>query len=113
MDSWHASQWQIDMAYVLPYTESMKSAARTKNFHVPLPDETYFELREVAHDLNQPATQIARDVIQTWLKQRKKEALRQQLTAYVSVNAGSRYDMDPELEAAGIEHLSDPEKEAG
>ncbi|MGK5083169.1 hypothetical protein WDW37_07665 [Bdellovibrionota bacterium FG-1] len=87
----------------------MRSAAKSTNFHVPLPEETYSELREASQDLNRPATQLVREVIQTWLKQRKKEVLRQQLAAYVSTHSGTRYDLDPELEAAGIEHLLDQE----
>ncbi len=83
----------------------MKATIRNKNFHVPLPDDTYLALREAAERLKKPATQIVRDVVESWIKEWKKEILRQELVAYVETNAGSRYDLDPELEAAGVDHL--------
>jgi hypothetical protein len=81
------------------------SVSKQKNFHVPLSNDTYLALRAAAHVTGRPATQIARNLIESWLKERKKELLNQELAAYVQENAGSRFDIDPELEAAGIEHL--------
>ncbi|MBI3535907.1 MAG: hypothetical protein HY072_10535 [Deltaproteobacteria bacterium] len=94
----------------MPYIYGMGSAIKSKNFHIPLHENIYLELRQVAEVLKKPATQIVRDVIGSWLKERKKAAIRQKLIEYVNANAGSRHDFDPELEAAGIEHIIKQEK---
>lgn len=83
----------------------MRQAIKTRNFHVPLTAETYALFRQAAESLHQPATQIAREIIEAWVKKRQKELLHRQLAAYVKAHAGSSQDIDQGLEAAGIEHL--------
>ena len=39
------------------------------NFHVPLPTELYSKLREEAERSKRPATALARQAIEDWLKQ--------------------------------------------
>jgi hypothetical protein len=43
-----------------------------KNLHVPLPGDLYTELREEAQRTKRPATKLAREAIELWLKQRRK-----------------------------------------
>jgi len=76
-----------------------------KNFHLPLPDETYLELKTEAHRSHMPATSLARHAIQAWLRVRKKAARRQAITAYASKMAGTEFDLDPALEKASLELL--------
>ncbi len=77
----------------------------TRNFHLPLPEALYRALREEATALGQPATAVARDVIATWLRERRKSMVREAVAAYAAASAGSAADLDPALESAGLELL--------
>ena len=76
-----------------------------KNFHLPLPDGTYEELRAEAERAQLPATTIAREAISDWLKARKKIERRKAIMEYAARMAGTEFDLDPVLESAGIEEL--------
>jgi len=76
-----------------------------RNFHVPLPDETYERLRAAAERSNVPATALAREAIDLWLRQRLRKARHEAIATYAAEAAGTDLDLDAELEAAGIEHL--------
>lgn len=75
------------------------------NFHVPLPEEIYSKLREEAERSKRPATALARQAIEDWLRQREKAALSDAIAAYAAEHAGGDVDLDKELEAAAVEHL--------
>jgi predicted transcriptional regulator len=93
------------MALMLPYYCCMKSTARKRNFHIPLPDETYQELRKAAEASKRPATQLVRDAIEHWLHQQRKNALQREIETYAQEHAGGRFDLDPDLEASGVDCL--------
>jgi len=76
-----------------------------KNFHLPLPEQTYSRLRAEAERTQVPATALARDAIDFWLRQQLRNARHQAIAAYAGEVAGSDLDLDPILESAGIEHL--------
>ncbi|MBL8230502.1 MAG: hypothetical protein JNL98_18570 [Bryobacterales bacterium] len=76
-----------------------------KNFHLPLPDETYEHLRSAAERSKVPATVIAREAIDFWLRQQRKKARHDAIAAYASETAGTTLDLDTNLEAAGIDLL--------
>ena len=76
-----------------------------KNFHLPLPDETYEHLRSAAERSKVPATVIAREAIDVWLRQQLRKARHDAIVAYAAEAAGTPLDLDANLEAAGIEHL--------
>jgi len=76
-----------------------------KNFHLPLPEQTYTHLRAEAERTQVPATTLAREAIEWWLRQQARKARREQIADYASRMAGTNLDLDPALEAAGIEHL--------
>jgi hypothetical protein len=76
-----------------------------KNFHLPLPEGTYEELRAEAERARIPATTAAREAISVWLQARKKAATRRAIAEYAAKMAGTRLDLDPELEAAAVEEL--------
>ncbi len=76
-----------------------------KNFHVPLPDETYARLRVAAERSKVPATALAREAIDFWLRQQLRKARHDAIAAFAAEAAGTSLDLDDELEAAGIELL--------
>jgi hypothetical protein len=76
-----------------------------KNFHLPLPADVYAGLREEAASLRRPATAVARDVIEAWLRDRRRLALREAIAQYAVKQAGTRADLDPALESASLDLL--------
>ena len=76
-----------------------------KNFHLPLPERTYTQLRAEAERTQVPATTLAREAIDLWLRHQLRMATHDAIAAYAEEMAGTNLDLDPELESAGIEHL--------
>ena len=76
-----------------------------KNFHLPLPEQTYSQLRAEAERAQVPATILAREAIDAYLRQQLRKARHAAISAYAEKMAGTPFDLDPELESAGIEHL--------
>ena len=76
-----------------------------KNFHVPLPQDVYDALREEAASLRQPATVVAREAIEAWLRERKRAGVREAIATYALKHAGTAVDLDPFLERASLELL--------
>lgn len=77
-----------------------------KNFHLPLPENTYKRLRVEAERKQIPATALAREAIDSWLRDQARKARHEAIAAYAEEVAGTELDIDRELEAAGIEHLT-------
>ncbi len=81
------------------------------NFHLPLPDAVYQELRAEAERSAQPATALARKAISQWLKRRARRQRHKEIAAYVNEMKNTGVDLDPAFEAASIEHwLAEDEK---
>ena len=76
-----------------------------KNFHLPLPDPTYALLRAEAQRTKLPATTVARHAIDVWLRDRVRKATHDAMAAYAAEMAGTKFDLDRDLESAGVEHL--------
>jgi hypothetical protein len=57
-----------------------------------------------------PATTLAREAIDCWLREQKREATKAALEEYAAAVAGTIEDFDPDVEAAGLEHLAKMEK---
>ena len=76
-----------------------------KNFHLPLPEQTYLRLRAEAERTQVPATTLAREAVDGWLRQQARQARLAAIAAYASEMAGTLLDLDADLESAGIEHL--------
>ena len=83
-----------------------------KNFRVPLPDDTYERLRSAAERWKLPATAIAREAIDLWLRQQLRKARHEAIAAYAAEAAGTAVDLDVHLEAAGLEHLTTTGRES-
>ena len=82
-----------------------QGAIAMKNFHVPLPEQTYDHLRAEAERTQVPATILAREAIDSWLRQQWRKARHEAIAAYAAYVAGTNLDLDPELEAAAVEHM--------
>jgi len=83
-----------------------------RNFHLPLPEDIYNDLRTESRQTNQPATRIARQAIESWLKNRRRAELHASIASYAEKHAGSDADIDEAMEEIAKEHLinleSDP-----
>jgi hypothetical protein len=84
-------------------TAAMKGAI--KNFHLPLPQGVYDALREEAASLHRPATVVAREAIETWLRERKRAGVHEAIATYAVKHAGTAADLDPALERASLDLL--------
>jgi predicted transcriptional regulator len=80
--------------------------AQVRNFHLPLPEPLYRRLRDAAERAQQPATTLARYAIDSWLRQQRKTMVREAIAAYAAGIAGTRDDLDDDLESASLEELS-------
>ena len=76
-----------------------------KNFHLPLPEQTYSRLKAEAERAQVPATILAREAINSWLRQQLRKARHDAIADYAAEMAGTNLDLDSDLESAGIEHL--------
>ena len=81
-----------------------------KNFHLPLPEHTYAELRAEAERMQVPATTLAREAVDWWLRQQFRKARHDAIAAYAAEMAGTRLDLDADLESAAIEHILNTSK---
>jgi hypothetical protein len=81
-----------------------------KNFHIPLPDQTYDDLKVAARRSKLPATALAREAIDSWLREQRRKARHHAISAYAMEAAGTRLDLDPDLENMAVEHLLKPGK---
>jgi hypothetical protein len=82
----------------------MKQATRSevRNFHLPLPDDVYEALRQEAARSGKPATVVAREAIEAWLRDRKRSAVHEAVAHYAVSHAGTPVDLDPALEKASV-----------
>lgn len=75
------------------------------NFHLPLCEEDYIELREEAMRTQKTATELARTAIKIWLKQQKRRCLYNSIADYAAEYAGTNIDIDEDLENTSINYL--------
>ena|SRR5580698_8499879 len=76
-----------------------------KTLRLPLPRQTWSGLRADAERAQVPATALAREAIDCWLRKQTKRARHDQVAAWAAEMAGTDLDLDPDLGAAGIEQL--------
>lgn len=77
-----------------------------RNLHVPLPDDTYQELKSESERVQQPATTLAREAIRFWLEQRRRARLADEIRTYAEAVGGTPLDLDADLEKAAVDHLT-------
>ena len=76
-----------------------------KNLHVPMPSDLHDELRKMAAQLGKPATVLAREAIERYLGQLHKQAVDAAIQDWAREVMGTQLELDPQLEAAGVEFL--------
>jgi len=81
------------------------------NFHVPLPVGVYRRLRSEAERQHKPATQLVKQVVEYWLDEQEKLVLHEEIARYAAEAAGTADDLDEQLEAAGLDYLTEIEKQ--
>jgi predicted DNA-binding protein len=74
-----------------------------KNLHVPLPGELHSALRDAAARLGKPATTVAREAIERYVLELRKQTIDLAIEAWAIEVAGSELDLDPMLESATVE----------
>ena len=67
------------------------------NLDVILPDEVYVRLNAEAERSKEPASALARQAIDTWLRQRCKGARHEAIREFAAECAGTELDLDPKL----------------
>lgn len=81
-------------------------AIANRNFHLPLSPALYADLRAAAERAGTPATDVAREAIQAWLRQERRREIHEELRAFAEEFAGTEWDLDPQFEAAGLESIA-------
>ena len=76
-----------------------------QNFHLPLPDGLYQGLRSTAKRLGKPATRVAREALEAWLREERAAAIHEQITVYARKTAGTAHDLDKNLEDSAVANL--------
>ncbi len=76
-----------------------------RTFHLPLSDDLHHALRLEAEAAQRPATELVRDALAGWLKARHRQRIAEEIERYAIAEAGGPMDLDPELEAAGVEFM--------
>ncbi|HEX4960332.1 MAG TPA: hypothetical protein VF173_05810 [Thermoanaerobaculia bacterium] len=82
-------------------------SSKAYNFHLPLSPELHELLRVESKVSGEPATSLAREALADWLRRRKKERRHAEIAAFAAEHAGTDFDLDQDLEEAGIEVIED------
>ncbi|WP_407540276.1 hypothetical protein Q0M94_02435 [Deinococcus radiomollis] len=77
-----------------------------KNLHVPLQDELHAALMAHARKSGESATALARQAIVQFVREAERAQRRAELAAFAAEYAGTDWDLDPNLERAGLESLA-------
>ncbi len=83
----------------------------TRHVNLPLEEDLYLRLRAEAERTGRPATRIVREAIERFLEERRRTTIHEAIASYAAAVAGSRDDLDPDLEAAAAEFLRDGDAE--
>ena len=78
-------------------------ATTTKYLNVPLNPEVREELEAQARRVGEPATVLARRAIEDHVRALQREQIADEIAAYAEAMAGTEFDFDPAIEAAGLE----------
>ncbi|MEP7342345.1 MAG: hypothetical protein ABI977_31755 [Acidobacteriota bacterium] len=84
----------------------MNTAVADQQIQVSLPIEIYQKLSAEAERTQQAEETVARLAIETWLEERRQEWIEAEIAAFAEEYAGTEFDLDKELEAAGLECLN-------
>lgn len=74
-----------------------------KNMHVPIPEDVHAVLMAHAKATGESATSLARTAIERLVRDIQREERRARIAAFAAQYAGTEWDLDAGLEAAGLE----------
>jgi plasmid stability protein len=74
-----------------------------RNFHVPLPEGLYEELKAEAAAGGRSANALAREAIAHWLGMQRQARVHQEVLEYATAMAGTAHDLDIVFEAASLD----------
>lgn len=77
-----------------------------RTFHLPMPEHLHELLRTEATAADRPASELVREALVGWLAERRRKRLADEIEAFAVREAGGAMDLDAELEAAGIAHMT-------
>ena len=77
-----------------------------KNLHVPLQDELHAALMAHARQSGESATTLARQAITQFVREAERAQRKAELAAFAAEYAGTDWDLDRDLERAGLESLA-------
>ena len=81
------------------------STSPPKKFNLPLPEKTHAALFDESRRTGVPATRLAREALEDWLRQRERERRREEVRRFAMQHAGGDYDLDPALESIAADEL--------
>lgn len=76
---------------------------------LPLESDVWGLLQVEAARMGRPAVSLVSDVVVNWVRERQRQRVAQEIAEFAAANAGSELDLDPALEAAALEVLSENE----
>lgn len=80
------------------------------NFHIPLPEPIHARLRAAAQAAGRPSTDLAREWVRDGLDRFERDEVEREIREFAEQWAGTELDLDPALEAAGIDAISGGER---
>lgn len=81
-----------------------------KNLHVPLPEKLHARLRAESKRARRPTTVLARQAIESWLEEQRKQTRYQEIATFAGQQADTDLDLDSDLEEASLAHLAEAER---
>jgi hypothetical protein len=78
-----------------------------RKFNLPLPEEIHAALFDESRRTGVPATRLAREALEDWLRRRERDRRREEVRRFAMDNAGGEYDLDPALESIAAEELQE------
>ncbi len=79
----------------------------TTTFEVPLTPELQSLLAEEVARTGSSANRVVSDALRDWLRQRqRRRRIDAEITAFANAHGGTEVDLDPQLEASGLECLN-------
>jgi hypothetical protein len=83
-----------------------------KKMNLPLPAPLHEAIVSEARRQRIPATRLVRGVLNRWLAERRRAQRAEEIRRFAEAHAGGEWDLDPELEAAALEVVSEDGRDA-
>ena len=76
-----------------------------KKMSLPLPNELHDAIFAECRGMGMPASRLVRQVLEDWLKERRRIRRREEIRKFALAAAGTSLDLDPDLESSAAEEL--------